>query len=85
MQETHTAPFVITIVSTGSGGAVYVGGSIVLDSCNLTSNECNINGGAVFTEFGATAKLVSCNITDNRADQAGVSVLIAFHILIEVT
>jgi predicted outer membrane repeat protein len=74
-----------TDVSTGSGGAVYVGGSLVLDSCELASNECSINGDAVFKEFGATAKLVDCKITDNRAGQSRVSILLDFHTLIGVT
>jgi hypothetical protein len=70
--------FVITVIPTGSGGAMYVGGSVVLESCELTSNECKVNGGAVFTDFGATANLTDCHTVGNRAGQAGVSMLLAF-------
>jgi hypothetical protein len=76
--------------STGSGGAIYVSSSVKLESCELISNTCSINGGAVFTDFGATALMTDCISTGNRAGQAGVSMLPAYTyidstILVKVT
>jgi hypothetical protein len=49
---------------------VLTAGTLVLFSSNLTSNT-GVNGGAVYTDYGAAAALGNCILTHNTAQQSG--------------
>jgi hypothetical protein len=63
----------VLMTLTGSGGAAYVSSMVLLRSCEITGNHANVNGGAVYTDFGAVANIRNCSITGNSAAQSGVS------------
>lgn len=57
------------------GGAIELYASLLLQSCNVTSNiASNGNGGAIFMDTGAgTLTLDQCNFTNNQATGSGKS------------
>eukprot|EP00953_Heterococcus_sp_UTEX-ZZ885_P007030 4284-Heterococcus_DN1.PRE.2 len=43
----------------------------VLHSCLLTSNTAGLNGGAVYTDYGAVGSMKNCLVSGNTAQQSG--------------
>ena len=54
-----------------SGGGIYTGANCVLtmESCTVSDNTANINGGGIFAQ--GTLTLTSCTVSDNRANSIG--------------
>jgi predicted outer membrane repeat protein len=55
----------------GNGGCFYTTGSLHRDNCTVTGNEAVFNGGALYTDFGATITLNTSLISENAAQQSG--------------
>ncbi len=58
--------------SSGSGGAIYNMGALVLNGCTLSGNTVPDGGGAIDSEgASATATLTNCTLTGNTANYGG--------------
>jgi hypothetical protein len=55
----------------GNGGAVFAAGILRLHSCLLTNNTAELNGGAVFLDFGGSEYIKNTVMTGNTAKQSG--------------
>eukprot|EP00953_Heterococcus_sp_UTEX-ZZ885_P021340 11904-Heterococcus_DN1.PRE.1 len=55
----------------GNGGAVFTSGTVVFHSCFLTNNTAGLNGGAVYTDYGAVGSMKNCLVSGNAAQQSG--------------
>jgi len=53
-----------------AGGITAIGGTLALDSVTLYGNQGGL-GGAVFTDFGATATITDSNLNGNSSSSAG--------------
>jgi hypothetical protein len=62
------------LIYTGTGGAVYIGGSVDLELCELTDNHCSLSGAGLYADFGSTVNITDCNFTHNNAEQSGAAV-----------
>jgi predicted outer membrane repeat protein len=55
----------------GNGGALYTSGILGVFSSRVTNNTAILNGGAVYSDYGAFAGLKDSVISGNTAEQSG--------------
>src|SRR5262249_20625645 len=56
-------------VSSGLGGAIYNGGTLMMSNCTIEDSQANVGGG-VFNDHGTLA-MVNCTVSGNSAAQGG--------------
>jgi predicted outer membrane repeat protein len=59
----------------GNGGAIYSSSSLVLYSCLVSNNSADLNGGAIYSDYGASTGMKNSVLTGNTAQQSGAYVM----------